>query len=253
MIEFFKSLFASSRLAVLLLVSTLIITVLSLITAFYVITVLNKYMASGVTATLIALTLGTVTVIGLEFAFRQNRSTICALWLSESTRELFTKFASAIKGKNLSSEQFQRLSSGAKLIDSVNKNIATTYVLDWPFQLLFLIVLFLVSWTACLIAIVFAGIIYLLEHYQSVTQFRDSTNQNLEIALLSLLTVVVISVGAYEVMTGYMPIGHLIGSNILAARFVQSAQKFFKARKLMEKRYEAIRELDSWIATSTTP
>jgi len=252
MIDVFKSLFASPRLAVLLLISSLIITVLSVIPAFYVIVVLNKYMASGVLATLLSLTVGTVAVIGLEFAFRQNRANICATWMTQTTLKLFSEFSKAIKGKQLPSEQFQRLAGGAKLIDSVNKNIITTYVLDWPFQLLFLIVLFAVSWTAGIIAVIFAVMIYFLERYQSVTQFRDATNQNIELALLSLLSVVVIAVGAYQVMTGYLPIGHLIGSNILAARFVQSSQKFFKAKKLMEKRNEAIRELDQYIHTSTT-
>lgn len=236
----------------LLLTSTFLITVLSIIPAFYVIVVLDKYMSSGVTATLISLTVGTVAVIMLEFAFRQNRAKICATWMTQTTLKLFSEFSRVIKGKQLSSEQFQRLAGGAKLIDSVNKNIITTYVLDWPFQLLFLIVLFAVSWTAGLIAIIFGLLIYALEKHQSITQFSDSTNQNIELALFSLLTVCVISIGANQVMSGTLPIGNLIGSNILAARYVQSAQKFFKANKLMEKRNESIRELDQYVHTSTT-
>ena len=249
--DFYKSLFASPRLCALLLTSTFLITLLSIIPAFYVIVVLDKYMSSGVTATLISLTVGTVVVIMLEFAFRQNRAKICTLWLSSNTRNLFEEFGKYIKGKNIPSDQFTKLASGARLIDGVNKNILSTYVLDWPFQLLFLVVLFAVSWTAGLIAVLFGLLIYALEKYQSITQFSDNTNQNIELALFSLLTVCVISIGANQVMSGTLPIGNLIGSNILAARYVQSAQKFFKANNLMEKRNEAINELDQYVHAST--
>lgn len=250
--DFYRSLFASPRLCVLLLTSTFLITLLSIIPAFYVIVVLDKYMSSGVTATLVSLTIGTIAVIGMEFAFRQNRAKICSLWLSSSTRKLFEEFKKFIKGKNIASDQFTKLVSGARFIDSVNKNMLSTYVLDWPFQLLLLLVLFAVSWTAGFIAVLFGLLIYALEKHQSITQFSDSTNQNIELALFSLLTVCVISIGANQVMSGTLPIGNLIGSNILAARFVQSSQKFFMAKKLMEKRNEEIRELDQYVHTSTT-
>jgi len=251
MTELFKSLFARPRLAVLLLTSSLIITVLSLVPAFYVIIVLNKYMASGVLATLVGLTVGTVLSVCFEFAMRQNRSQVCGLWLTESTLKLFSELSAAMKGQQLPSDQFQKLASGAKLVDSVNKNNIVTYILDWPFQLMLLVVLFMISWTAGLISVLFALILYVLDRYNTVTQFRDSTTQNLEMAILSMITVAVISTGSFMVMQGKLDIGALIGSNILAARFVQSAQKFYKASKLTKARHEAIERLGEFVHSGT--
>ena len=62
------------KVAMMLLVSSLIIGVCALAPALFVIIVLNKYLASGITATLISLTIGAILALGFEFAFRQNRS-----------------------------------------------------------------------------------------------------------------------------------------------------------------------------------
>ena len=60
--------------ALMLLISSLVIGICALTPALFVIIVLNKYLASGITATLISLTVGAVLALGFEFTFRQNRS-----------------------------------------------------------------------------------------------------------------------------------------------------------------------------------
>ena len=60
------------KVAMMLLVSSLIIGVCALAPALFVIIVLNKYLASGITATLISLTIGAVLALGFEFAFRPD-------------------------------------------------------------------------------------------------------------------------------------------------------------------------------------
>ena len=56
-----------------LFTSSFIIGICALAPALFVIIVLNKYLTSGVTATLISLSIGAVLAIAFEFAFRQNR------------------------------------------------------------------------------------------------------------------------------------------------------------------------------------
>ena len=62
------------KVALMLLISSLVIGICALTPALFVIIVLNKYLASGITATLISLTAGAVLALGFEFTFRQNRS-----------------------------------------------------------------------------------------------------------------------------------------------------------------------------------
>ena len=56
-----------------LLISSLIIGLCALAPSLFVIIVLNKYLASGITGTLISLTVGAIIAMVFEFSFRQNR------------------------------------------------------------------------------------------------------------------------------------------------------------------------------------
>ena len=69
-----KHLSRDKKTALMLLISSLIIGICALTPALFVIIVLNKYLASGITATLISLTAGAILALGFEFTFRQNRS-----------------------------------------------------------------------------------------------------------------------------------------------------------------------------------
>ena len=60
MISFLRHLFRDKNTAMMMLVSSLIIAICALAPALFVIIVLNKYLASGVTATLISLAMGAI-------------------------------------------------------------------------------------------------------------------------------------------------------------------------------------------------
>ena len=79
-------LFRDKKTAAMLLISSLIIGICALAPSLFVIIVLNKYLASGVTATLISLAIGAVLAIAFEFAFRQNRG----LMITEFNQKIFT-------------------------------------------------------------------------------------------------------------------------------------------------------------------
>ena len=75
---------------------------------------------------------------------------------------------------------------------------------------------------------------------------QDST-ANLEIFLTGLMTVVIMSVGATQIIAGALDVGLLIGSNILAARALQGANKYAKAKEAIEKRDRATAEIINFI------
>ena len=72
--SFLRHLFRDKSTAIMLLISSLIIGICALSPAMFVIIVLNKYLASGVTSTLLSLAAGAIIMLAFEFAFRQNRN-----------------------------------------------------------------------------------------------------------------------------------------------------------------------------------
>ena len=83
--------------AVMLLMSSLIIAICALAPALFVIIVLNKYLASGVTATLISLAIGAILLLAFEFGFRQNRATMIQLLNLKIFTPLLQAYANKIK------------------------------------------------------------------------------------------------------------------------------------------------------------
>lgn len=61
-------------------ISTALINVLALATPFFVIHVLNRYIAFGVDTTLATLTVGALIAIGLEFGFREARIRLASVF-----------------------------------------------------------------------------------------------------------------------------------------------------------------------------
>mgnify|MGYP004038815125 CR=1 FL=1 len=75
---------------------------------------------------------------------------------------------------------------------------------------------------------------------------QDST-ANLEIFLTGLMTITIISVGATQIIAGTLDVGLLIGSNILAARALQGANKYAKAKEAIARRDRATGEIIDFI------
>ena len=137
-----KHLSRDKKTALMLLISSLIIGVCALTPALFVIIVLNKYLASGITATLISLTVGAILALGFEFTFRQNRSIMMQEFNQKIYNPLLKAFTEKLKTvQNLPTTEFKKLDGAGTMIKNMRTSSVTSWILDWPFVLSFLIVL----------------------------------------------------------------------------------------------------------------
>jgi|TARA_R110000803_G_scaffold90001_1_gene157300 ATP-binding cassette subfamily C protein LapB len=247
MISFLRHLFRDKNTAMMMLVSSLIIAICALAPALFVIIVLNKYLASGVTATLISLTMGAILLLAFEFGFRQNRAGMIQQLNIRIFTPLLNAYAKKIKEIQITGEQFKRLEGAGATIKGATGSSITSWILDWPFVLAFLIVLLYINWTAALIAAIFMIIMMVLTAQRMNLSLQSDSTANLEIFLTGLMTVTIMSVGATQIIAGTLDVGLLIGSNILAARALQGANKYAKAKEAIARRDRATAEIISFI------
>ena len=247
MISFLRHLFRDKNTAMMMLVSSFIIAICALAPALFVIIVLNKYLASGVTATLISLAMGAIILLAFEFGFRQNRAGMIQQLNIRIFTPLLNAYAKKIKETQITGEQFKRLEVAGATIKGATGSSITGWILDWPFVLAFLIVLLYINWTAALIAAIFMIIMMVLTAQRMNLSLQSDSTANLEIFLTGLMTVVIMSVGATQIIAGTLDVGLLIGSNILAARALQGANKYAKAKEAIARRDRATAEVISFI------
>ena len=247
MTSLIRHLFRDKTVATMLLVSSFFIGLCALAPSLFVIIVLNKFLASGVTATLVSLAFGAILLLAFELAFRQNRSTM----IQEFNRKVFDPLIKKIKDrlalKQITGEQFKKVQQNANIIKATTSPGITGWVLDWPFVLLFAVILLLINWTAALITAIFMLITLAVNFYQRNLNISNDSKANLEIFIMGLLTIAIISFGSLQVMAGNLDIGLLIGSNILAARAVQGTSKYAKGVDALRQREKAIREINEVI------
>jgi len=247
MTSLIRHLFRDKTVATMLLVSSFFIGLCALAPSLFVIIVLNKFLASGVTATLVSLAFGAVLLLAFELAFRQNRSTM----IQEFNQKVFDPFIKKIKDrlalKQITGEQFKKVQQNASIIKATTTPGITGWVLDWPFVLLFALILLLINWTAAVITAIFMLITLAVNFYQRNLNISNDSKANLEIFIMGLLTITIISVGSLQVMAGNLDIGLLIGSNILAAKAVQGTSKYAKGVDALRQREKAIREINEVI------
>ena len=234
--------------ALMLLISSLIIGICALTPALFVIIVLNKYLASGITATLISLTAGAVLALGFEFTFRQNRS----IMMQEFNRKIYDPLLKAFVEKlktvqNLPTTEFKKLDGAGTMIKNMRTSSVTSWVLDWPFVLSFLIVLIFINWTAAVITAIFMIILNRVITWKTNLNLTQDSMSSVEILITGLLTLTIIAIGALMIMQGRLDIGTLIGSNILAARALQGTNKYTKAKEFIQQRDRAVSEIVKFI------
>ena len=231
-----------------LLISSLIIGLCALTPSLFVIIVLNKYLASGITGTLISLTVGAIIAIVFEFSFRQNRGTMMTAFNQRVYDPLLKAFSEKFKtAGQLTAEQYKKLDGAGTMIKNMRSSSTTSWILDWPFVLGFLIVLLYINWTAALIAAIFMILMMVLTAQKMNLGLKSDSTANLEIFLTGLMTVVIISVGATQIIAGTLDVGLLIGSNILASRALQGANKYAKAKEFVQQRDNAVREIINYV------
>ena len=163
MIHFIRQLFRDKSTAAMLLISSLIIGICALAPALFVIIVLNKYLTSGVTGTLVSLTFGAVLLLLFEFVFRQNRATI----IQEFNEKIFIPVLKSFSDKfrqagQLTAEQYKKFDGAGTLIKNAIKSSMTGWIVDFPFVVMFLVALIYINWTAALITAIFMIIMYVL-------------------------------------------------------------------------------------------
>ena len=234
--------------ALMLLISSLIIGICALTPALFVIIVLNKYLASGITATLISLTAGAVLALGFEFTFRQNRSVMMQEFNEKVYNPLLKAFTEKLKTvQNLPTTEFKKLDGAGTMVKNMRTSSVTSWILDWPFVLLFLVVLIFINWTAAVITAIFMIILNRVITWKTNLNLSQDSMSSIEILITGLLTLTIISVGALMIMNGRLDIGTLIGSNILAARALQGTNKYTKAKEFIQQRDRAVSEIVSFI------
>ena len=234
--------------ASMLFTSSFIIGICALAPALFVIIVLNKYLTSGITATLISLSIGAVLAIAFEFTFRQNRGAMMSAFNQRVYDPLLKAFGEKFsKAGQLTAQQYKKLDGAGTTIKNMRTSATTGWILDWPFVLAFLIVLLYINWTAAIIAAIFMIIMIVLTAQRINLSLQIDSTTNLEIFLTGLMTVIIMSVGATQIIAGTLDVGLLIGSNILAARALQGANKYAKAKEAIKQRDRATTEIISFI------
>jgi ABC-type bacteriocin/lantibiotic exporter with double-glycine peptidase domain len=210
--------------------------------------VLDKYLASGITSTLISLTVGAMLLLCFEFGFRQNRASMIQAFNRKIFQPLVDALSRKLKVKQLSGEEFKALEKAGAVIKGATNSSITGWILDWPFVLMFLIAILLINWTAAVIAAVFMIIMMVLTAQRVNLHLQQDSTANLEIFLTGLMTIIILAVGSYSVLHyGNITIGALIGSNILAARALQGANKYAKAKEAIKQRDRATAQIISFI------
>ncbi len=234
--------------ATMLLISSLIIGICALAPALFVIIVLNKYLASGITATLISLSAGAVLAIAFEFTFRQNRGSMMSAFNQRVYDPLLKAFGEKFRtAGQLTAEQYKRLDGAGTMIKNMRTSSTTSWILDWPFVLLFLLALLMINWAASIITAIFMIVMYNLITWKRNVSMSQETQGNIEIFLNGLQTIVIMAVGATMIIAGTLDIGLLIGSNILASRALQGTSKYAKATEFLKQRDQAVGEIINYV------
>ena len=234
--------------ASMLLISSLIIGICALTPALFVIIVLNKYLASGITATLISLSIGAVLAIAFEFTFRQNRGAMMSAFNQRVYDPLLKAFGEKFsKAGQLTAQQYKKLDGAGTMIKNMRTSSTTSWILDWPFVLMFLIVLLLINWAAAIITAIFMIVMYNLITWKRNVSMSQETQGNIEIFLNGLQTITIMAVGATMIIAGTLDIGLLIGSNILASRALQGTSKYAKATEFLKQRDQAVGEIINYV------
>ena len=247
MTSLIRHLFRDKTVATMLLVSSFFIGVCALAPSLFVIIVLNKYLASGVTATLVSLAFGAILLLAFELAFRQNRSTMIQEFNQKVFDPLIKKIKDRLGLKQITGEQFKKVQQNANIIKATTSPGITGWVLDWPFVLAFLVVLIFINWTAAVITAIFMIILNRVITWKTNLNLTQDSMSSVEILITGLLTLTIISVGALMIMQGQLDVGLLIGSNILAARALQGTNKYTKAKEFIQQRDRAVSEIIKFI------
>ena len=176
MFEIFNRLKSNPNLFARILVASLFVNILALATPIYVIQVLQRYVAYGVSSTLVTLVAGIVFVSIFEFFFRNIRHRMTRELEPINQRladQVLQKFAS-IKTTYFALQKNFRPEIITRNIQIIQNNLSATNILvlvDVPFVLIFLIALFLIHYQLGLIVSAFLIVPFIIAYF-----YRDKIN-----------------------------------------------------------------------------
>jgi ATP-binding cassette, subfamily C, bacterial LapB len=271
-----------------ILISSALVNILGLASSLYVMQVLNRYVNSGVDATLATLTVGAVVAGLFEFFLRRVRYRICVTLRAPKDRSLGNSlFESCLSAKyslldQLPQGEGRKAFSGLDMLYSTfsPSNILTT--VDLPFALFYLGAVYMINSTLGLIVTAILIVSFgvgVFGGWRSGMKTREMNNANAQVTLISRsvlddmdtirafngqgllmaqweklsrstqnyriklgqsqntnqaltqfssfsLVILVIGFGAALAVDGLMPMGTIIGVNILAGRALSIVSRF---------------------------
>ncbi len=166
--ELLKRLFSRPGLAVLLILAALFSNLLALAPSLFVIQVLNRYLAHGVDATLTTLAIGAVIAVLLEMGFRRVRMRMANGFSAHQDERLslagYDVLSTASVGALATIPKGRKRSMvlGADTIRAAYSAANINAILDLPFALLFIGVLYLLSPTLASIAAGMMALVFLV-------------------------------------------------------------------------------------------
>ena len=309
MYEIFNRLKSNPNLFAKILVASFFVNILALATPIYVIQVLQRYVAYGVTSTLVTLVVGIVFVTVFEFFFRNIRHR-----MTRETDSANALLADKVMKKIVSIRSSFYLLQKNFRPDIVTKNLNTVQntcnanttltLIDVPFVLIFLIALFLIHYQLGIIASIFIFFpLIILNFYRNkinklsenssqitlgTARLHDNSssrfetikyfnlinavkkswsslinrfmevNENLDAnknvftsfmsASATLLTIIIIAIGAILAVNGEISVGALIGANILAARAISPVIRLVQNLEPIHRATIAINELNHFLS-----
>ncbi|MET0015470.1 MAG: ATP-binding cassette domain-containing protein [Sedimenticola sp.] len=165
--ELLKRLFSRPDLALLLILAALLSNLLALAPSLFVIQVLNRYLAHGVDATLTTLAVGAIVAVLLEMGFRRIRMRMANGFSAHQDERLalagYDVLSTASVGAltTIPKGRKRNMVLGADTIRAAYSAANINAILDLPFALLFLGVIYLLSPTLALIAACIMTLIFL--------------------------------------------------------------------------------------------
>ena len=164
--ELIRRLLAVPRLTTQLVVASVFINVLALAGPLFVMQVLNRYVAHGVDSTLVTLTTGVLIAIALEFAFRQVRTRLArSVSAGPDESSALAGFSVITRAKTAALEQIapetrREIVAGVNHIEQAYNANNITAILDVPFALMFVVVLWMLEPVIALIVLGFIVFVF---------------------------------------------------------------------------------------------
>jgi len=166
--ELMRRFMARPAIAIEMLVGSLFVNVMAIASPLFVMQVLNRYVGQGVDATLYTLTIGVLIAIALEFAFRQSRLSL-ARGISVGPDEKIASigFETLTRAKMQALDQTpaetrKEIVNGTAAIETAYNSSNVTTILDAPFSLLFIFVLYLIQPIIAYLVFVFVAGVFVI-------------------------------------------------------------------------------------------